>query len=172
MSLFRSLSKLLFLILLTQLSFQPANAQTLVKIRSTLCAGGSSKKFISNGKEYFIQQSIGQTSLIGLSQADTVLLRQGFIQPVNSLSNTLDIKKLQVSVFPNPFSSTVTLLFTEEISDQLYITFYDSFGKTVYCKENGATQQLCLDVGSLSSGLYIIRVNSGKKYFLSKLIKE
>jgi Secretion system C-terminal sorting domain len=169
---FVKMLKFLVFILLMQLFFQSLKAQTLIKLRSTLSQSGSSKSFSSSGKEYLIQQSIGQSSTIGMVQSDKIILRQGFIQPNHGQSDGIISEVLLVSVSPNPFMSDITLTFVDNITDDLYLTLYDSYGKSIFCKRYGAVQILNINFNNIATGLYILRVNSGNKYFSAKLIRD
>ena len=164
--------KLFFLILLVQLSFKTVKSQAPIKLRSTLSISGSSKTISFQDKHFLVQQSIGQSSVIGLSQGIDYLLRQGFIQPLKGSNNGIASENLQVTVSPNPFPGEVTVSFTEMIWDDLYISLCDLNGRTVYSNKHAAAQEINLNFGSLQPALYIIRVYTNKKYYISKLIKE
>jgi hypothetical protein len=167
----RILIKLLTTILLLLLSLQTIKAQTITKLRSTLSAGGSSNTFMANGKQYYLQHSIGQSSVIGLSHRNNYLLRQGFIQPLEGYNKSIKLASLPGTVSPNPFSEKIIVSFSEEISDDLFVTFYDLNGKIIYFNKYGAAQELNLDVSSLAPAIYLIRVNTTTKCFYSKIIK-
>jgi len=68
------LLKLFFIILPVFISLN-INAQVPVKLRSALSAGGSSKIVMSDGHQYYLQQSIGQPGITGLSQ--TIIISSG-----------------------------------------------------------------------------------------------
>ena len=172
MTRFKKQLKLFFFILLVLLSFQTVNSQALIKLRSTVSNGGSSKIFISNDHQYYLQQSIGQSSVIGLSQDDNYLLRQGFIQPLKDSINPITFETLLAIVFPNPFSEHLTVSITEEISDILYVTLYDLNGKIVYFNKYGAIKDLNLNLHSLAPAVYLIKVNTSTKCFYAKMIKD
>ena len=163
--------RLYFTILLALLSLQTINSQALIKLRSTLSSGGSSRTFEVNGREYFFQQSIGQSSVIGLSQDNNYLLRQGFIQPLKGSAARIILGSLPATVFPNPFSSDITISFAEEISGILYVTLLTMNGKVVLFKKYGDAREVNLDVGSLAPSVYILRVSSGSRYYYAKLVK-
>jgi hypothetical protein len=167
----RKLLKLFIAILLVLIPSQTIRAQALIKLRSTLSTGGSSKTFTSNGQQYYLQQSIGQSSVTGLSQNKDYLLRQGFIQPLKGSIKTIAAETLPVTLFPNPFSTHIIVSFTGEVSEILYITLYDLNGKIVFLNKYGAAQQLNLDVSALPPAIYFIRVNTPTRYFYSKMIK-
>ncbi len=121
-----------------------------------------------------MQQSIGQQSIIGLNQASRVTMLQGFIQPplLFSKSKKVDPLLLQATVTPNPFSQSTTIIFSEAINDCIYVNLYDLYGRALYSNKFGSSQEINIDFGNLFSGLYIIKIQSGKKRLVSKLIKE
>ena len=169
---FRKLIKLFLLILLAQLSIQTVQSQTAVKLRSTLSINGSSKSIAIDDQHFFVQQIIGQSGIIGLSRDHNYLLRQGFIQPLEGSKNSIESENLQLTVSPNPFPGELRISFTEQISDDLYVSLSDLNGKTVYFKKFAATGEINLNFGTLPPSLYIIRVYTDKKYYISKLVKE
>jgi hypothetical protein len=159
-------------ILLLFISLGTIIAQSPVKLRSVLSAGGLSRSFSLDGQQYFIQQSIGQTGAIGLSQNNKHQLRQGFIQPVSNSINRITDGNLQVTVSPNPFSSHINVTFNEEKPDILFVTIYDLSGKIVYLKKYGAVRELNISADYLAPAVYIIRVNTTTNSFYSTLIKH
>jgi len=167
----KRLIKLFFAIFLGFLSMQNGLAQVPGKLRSTLNISGSSKSFESNGHIYYLAQSIGQSSVIGLSQNNKYFLRQGFIQPINSSITIVPPETLLATVYPNPFSENITVSFAEEESDMLYVTLTDINGKISYVMKFPPAREIKLNVESLAPSIYILRVNSTTKCFYSKMIK-
>lgn len=167
----KRLLKLFLAILLVLLSFQTLLAQIPFKLRSTLGASGSSKTLTSKGKQYYLAQSMGQSSIIGLSQNTKYLLRQGFIQPVNSSITIIPSEMLNATVYPNPFSANITVTLGEEVSDNLQIILIDMNGEISYLKTVVAAQEIKLNVESLAPSIYILMVHSTSKCFYSKMIK-
>ena len=162
---------LFLIILLVLFSLLPTRAQTAVKLRSTLSSGGSSGSFSANGRQYYLQQSTGQMSVIGIAQKHDYLLRQGFIQPLYGPANQKTMEPLPVIISPNPVSAHLTVSFSEVIVDPLYITIYDLYGKIAWFRKYEAARELDLDLTSLSPSVYVIRVNTITKSFYSKIIK-
>ena len=68
-------------------------------------------------------------------------------------------------LYPNPVSSILTIAATEKISD---IVIADLLGQTVY-KQNCDVSQVQVDVTSLSSGIYFVKINGAE---VKKFIKE
>ncbi len=164
------LLKLFFIILPVFISLN-INAQVPVKLRSALSAGGSSKIVMSDGHQYYLQQSIGQPGITGLSQNNNYQLRQGFIQPLAGSVNNITAGTLQATIFPNPFSENIIISFYEKMPDFLYVAVYDLNGKIVYFKKHGASPELILNAGHLPPGAYFVRISTTTKYYYSKIIK-
>ena len=168
----RGFLKLFFLIAAVQLSFQTVHSQAPKKLRSTISISGSSSTIIYQDQQFFVQQSTGQSSVIGLSRGRNYLLRQGFIQPFQGSGSRIESQNLQVMISPNPFPADIIISFTEKISDDIYVAIIDLSGRTVYFKRYGATREINLNPGPLPAALYFIRVYTDKKCYISKLIKE
>jgi len=150
-------------------------SQTPVKLRATLSSGGLSKMVSINGNDHYMQQCIGQLSIIGLIQTNTISIRQGFIQPLmvgSSTSKKTDLSCLQAIIYPNPFSKSITIKFSNKISECIYVDIKDLFGRTLLSNRYGATQELSIDFPDLTPGMYIIKVVTGEKLLTTRLIKE
>lgn len=160
------------IIMLGTVAPEKVNAQKIFIQRSTLSVGGTSALLSKGGKQFLVQQSIGQGSVIDSYQANGFLLRQGFIQPINGLSKQTVTNSLLASVTPNPFSRDISIKFSERIFDKLFVTLSNLHGIIMYSYTFERSQELNLNLGSLSSGFYILKVSSGSKCFVSKVIKE
>ena len=154
-----------------QHSNQALLAQAPVKLRSTFCTGGSSKTFSLQGQKYYVVQSMGQSSVIGLSQNNKYILRQGFIQPPGSKFKIVPLEILKATVYPNPFSNIIIILIAEDISDILHVTLIDMNGKISYQKTVFAAPEIKLNVESLPPSVYFLTVHSTTKCYYSKMIK-
>ncbi len=143
-------------------------------VRSTTGASGSSEEITHGGDTYIIQQSFGQSSVIGTTENGTYIFRQGFIQP-DVLSKIIekDIPlNLQISVYPNPFQEQISLVFNENITDEINITVFNILGARVFSKSYQPNHQIDIRLDWLSSGEYIIKTIANKKQFISKILKK
>jgi hypothetical protein len=132
--------KTILTVLLIPISVNTIIAEYPTKLRSTISLGGHSGVVSLNGKQLIIQQSIGQTSVINSFQAKGVLLRQGFIQPLNSKRSSRGNNELEGEVQPNPFSDYISISFSEVISNDIFITIINiaySFFLETLLKEKG-----------------------------------
>ena len=157
-------------------------AQTPAKLRSTL-SSGSSNKVIVNENKYSIKQSIGQTSVIGAFQTSGYKIIQGFIQPASYASTGLTeqnqpnlqnstLANLNAVIFPNPFSNSIAIHFHDEVFDILRVSLEDFMGRNVLNCKYSPTQELTIDLNYLTSGLYVVKVQTDNKLFITKLIKK
>jgi len=152
-----------------------SKSQDPVKQRSTLSIG-SSNKISQKEKKYFIEQSIGQTSVIGSYQSEGHRLFQGYIQPLinaNGLKKQdQDNTKLGALIYPNPTLSNITISFTETIEELLNVNLTDMLDQTMYCNKFGASPEIQIDLSNLKPGLYLVKISTGIKYIVIKLVKK
>ena len=97
------------------------NTTSAYLARATTGAAGSSENVTINNKAYIVQQSIGQASVIGTFSDENYTFRQGFIQP-NVLAKIIDLAiplSLDAIIYPNPFLESVTISFSEQITDRV-----------------------------------------------------
>ena len=142
-------------------------------VRSTVGVNGKSTTTTVSGKQYIVQQSVGQASVIGNHTVQDFTVLQGFIQPPIKIEAGLDEdNSLQAVVFPNPFSSNVQVRFSEEIDTPLSITLYDISGRVVFSKEMAPAREIQLDFDFLSSASYLLSISQANKQFTATLIKN
>lgn len=142
-------------------------------VRSTVGVNGNSTTTTISGKQYVVQHSVGQASVIGNHTVQDFTVLQGFIQPPIKIEGVLDEdNSLQAVVFPNPFSSNVQVRFSEEIDAPLSITLYDISGRVVFSKEMAPAREIQLDFDFLSSASYLLSISQANKQFTATLIKN
>ncbi|WP_298904850.1 T9SS type A sorting domain-containing protein [uncultured Psychroserpens sp.] len=153
------------------LIFSLGSAQTLK--RESLGIQGSSHVVYANAKSYYIQESIGQQSVIRTYDASNYSLRQGFLQPVNVslISENLDGSLLGFT-YPNPFVNQISIEFQEPVFDRVNVTMHDILGRLVYNEIFNPVQTLVLNFGDLSSGQYLLRIQMRTELFVAKLIRK
>jgi hypothetical protein len=144
-------------------------SQQIKPQRSTLGSAGSSSK---SGGNVYILQSIGQTSAIGSFNSHNKVIRQGFIQPIESKRRIAPKKELQIEIFPNPVISGITLRILENIDESPTVQFIDINGRVVLRKSLDLIPESTIDMTSFTSGIYFIEVRAGKKVGRVKLLKR
>ncbi|WP_460219760.1 T9SS type A sorting domain-containing protein [Psychroserpens sp. MEBiC05023] len=153
------------------LIFSFGSAQTLK--RQSLGIQGSTHIVYANSKSYYIQESIGQQSVIRTYDANNHSLRQGFLQPVDAslISENLD-NNLRGFFYPNPFVDHVNVQFQEPIFDVVTVTMHDILGRLVYNKIFDPMQTLIINFGDLSSGSYVFRLQMRTEVLVAKLVRR
>lgn len=169
--------KLLFVCAFFLALFQFSQAQNSAGdylVRSTTGVAGSSENISANNKTYVVQQSIGQAGVIGTFYDGDDTFRQGFIQP-NVLAKIVDAGiplNLAAVIYPNPFTESVTLSFSEKINDTVEVSVFDLLGRLVFSKSYAADQNVNVQFNSLSVANYIIKVTANNKQFIKKILKN
>ncbi len=159
------------LLLFSMLALPSIWGQGMVK--QTLGIQGSSEFIYANNKSYFIQQSIGQASVINTFNANQHQLRQGFLQPIKAaLINSGFDTNLEVLVYPNPFHKTIHLNFEETVIDVVTISLYHITGQLIYQEEFDPSESLTLQFDDLPIGAYVLRGQMRAQSFSIKLIKQ
>jgi hypothetical protein len=164
---FKNLQILVFFFLLYAQCF----SQSLKK--ETLTNQGSSHFVYANNKSFYLQESIGQTSVIRTFSTQYYSLRQGFLQPVNAaFLNDNITTTLDAIVYPNPFTQTVNISFNEPIFDVLNIYISDLMGRIVYSNTFNPNQILTIELNDVTNGVYLLHVRMRQKSLISKIIRQ
>ena len=168
----KTLTLLLSLCVITQGFSQNTNSEQIV--RETTSLSGSSEVVTINGYTFIVQQSIGQTSPIGTVDPDNKTVLQGFIQP-NVLAKILtpDIPEdLQMNVYPNPFNNFLVIDLDVLPLGMVGVTVFGLLGSEVSRKAFPASRQLTVDLSSLTSGYYFLKVESNGSQHVEKILKS
>lgn len=150
------------------------NTTSAYLARATTGAAGSSENVTINNKAYIVRQSIGQASVIGTFSDENYTFRQGFIQP-NVFAKIIDLAillSLDAIIYPNPFVESVTISFSEQITDRVEVAVFDILGRLVFSKSYTANQKVNVQFNNLSVADYILKVTANKKQFIKKIIKK
>jgi len=149
------------------------NGKSKYLIRSTLGMNGLSKTITSSTGTYFIQQSIGQASVIGTYTKDNYTIRQGFQQPLHSGKKLINMENsLKANLYPNPFRQTLNILFDEKITDDLFVVIYNLSGKVLFSNKYPASQKLNLPLSYMINGNYILKITADNKQLVVKILKQ
>jgi hypothetical protein len=143
-------------------------------VRSTIGVSGSSEAITANNTVYVVQQSIGQTSVIGTFSNANYILRQGFIQPnvwSKIINKDLPVS-LEVATYPNPFVENITVAFTEVIKGNIEVTVFDVLGRLVFSNKYAPAQQLNITINNLSVAKYILKITANNKQFIKNIVKK
>ena len=79
------------------------------------------------------------------------------------------------SMYPNPTKGLLTLRFDTNLTSNVHIQLYDLRGRNVqqFLFDNSpAVFNETIDIGSFSSGIYLIKIQHGNQFTVKKLIIE
>jgi len=127
-------------------------------------------------KKTKIQQSIGQTGVVGLTTTALNSVQQGFLNHVkvfniDNTSATEFVENLDLSIYPNPFEDFINIKFSKPTLFPVSIEVFDIRGRLVLEQRFQPSSLVSFSADRLEDASYIIRVSSGSHAFLKKLIK-
>jgi hypothetical protein len=98
-----------------------------------------------------------------------------YLDDINIENWTVGITEQQsipkIAIYPNPAAHQITIDANGIIGDAV-ITIYDLQGKLLLNKHSDASKSITIDVSSLASGLYMVKVSSASSDAYQKLIVE
>ena len=150
------------------------SAKSQISGKETFASAGSSHFIFNENQGYFIQQSIGQASVINTFITETNLsLRQGFIQPLDAsmLVNVFD-DTIDAAIWPNPFFNSVNIRINEPLVGSMRVIVYDLVGRVLFDKLMTPTVEFSIPLERLSQGTYLLLLQSKARTFTTKLIKR
>ncbi len=145
----------------------------LIVVRSTIGSSSVNKNVPSNFKTSAVMQSIGQSSVIGSFSSNYKVFRQGYIQPqllLNSLNLDKNLK-LQLNLYPNPFTDYFTLSFQETVYTSIRVDVFDLLGRKVFEQIFELNQTLTIsNWENTTDKNYVLKVTANNKEFVSHLL--
>jgi aminopeptidase N len=134
--------------------------------------------------ELLLQLKSGKDSLIKINLKDTSqtfvfkqmpLIDSVIADPYNALVAQISVSRFisdgkEVSVFPNPFTDTVVIMFRNN-SGKHFVELYDIKGAIVN-KWKTNNSELTMPLESLIPGIYIVRIKDDKGFVTKKIIKR
>ena len=117
-------------------------------------------------------QTIGQTSVTGTYDNLSFKIGQGYQQAFwGRIINEQNSPDFEVSVYPNPFENDFNIRYNGE--GLMSVSIYDVAGKLIYNKDHlFTTPQKTISVNGISSGVYLVRLQTNKLNYFTKLIKQ
>ena len=86
---------------------------------------------------------------------------------------TDEISQNNMTVYPNPSSSTINISTGTNSNSLVNITIISSLGTVVYSKDfNNPDKTINLDINTLNTGIYIIKVTTDNSTKQQKFIKN
>ncbi|WP_223549878.1 MULTISPECIES: T9SS type A sorting domain-containing protein [Aestuariivivens] len=123
------------------------------------------------GDDYYYAQTIGQS--YNTSNSININVTQGFLQPVSFKIEKVaqnDVEELNIKIFPNPSSYSITLKSTEALKKAV-ILISNVQGHIIYDHEVQSLEEHVINCSSWATGIYLMKVqDDSNKQLVSKLI--
>ncbi|MFI1770606.1 T9SS type A sorting domain-containing protein [Thalassobellus citreus] len=145
-------------------------------IKSTLtCVGSSSISLKNQTKAYFIQQSIGQSGIIGLKVTNKISAQQGFLNHIKLITvnnPTVSIKEtISFNIYPNPVINYLNISFEKEPVKSLQIDLFNSTGKLIFSNEYPPNKKIIIPLNNLEEAMYLLQIRRDNIKATKKIIK-
>jgi len=162
-------SLLLFFVFIICIAHSNSFAQKSPMKSSTFSAIGVNNSKATAG--LFIQQSIGQSSVIGSFTGGNLYFSQGFLTGIYN-NNPANDRFLSVLAFPNSFINEINFRFFPEFNKEVGISIFDKGGKMVYKNRITPINNVIeVDLEMLSQGHYIVFFTCENRLLQSRIIK-
>lgn len=90
----------------------------------------------------------------------------------NTFSDKAIALESDLDVYPNPARDVLNIKLNNPIQQQATIQIVDLIGKETHNRQTVTNENSSFDVGSLSPGLYVVKVLSGGRYFSKVFVKK
>lgn len=152
---------------------QFALGQSKLVLRSNLQSNTAATTLnFSSNSSIKAQYVIGQTPLLGKSSVSGIVVHQGFIQPL-SFSGSSSQSMLRASIYPNPFSDRLQILFDTIPSHYVRALLYDMRGRLIHNFHfQTPTNSIDLELGHLADAKYLLYINIGNQEITKHIIKH
>lgn len=145
---------------LSQTSFGVNTEFTLVQVDfSSILAVNNNQNF--KIKITFVGNTTGEN---GNNRFDNVTLKG----VANNLS-TPSYAAASYQVFPNPFTNTVQVRSSEPMTE---LTVFDIVGKKIWQKTSVNNNEITIDLESLNTGVYLLKIKTANGTITHKLVKQ
>ncbi len=158
-----------YLLLLFTITF---HGQTLH--HQMLSSQGLSTK-TTNG--LLVKQTVGQQGITGSSTNKDYVVIQGYQQSLWAkyiASNKIDaVEGINTIAYPNPFTQTINFQFSKPVADDITVSIFDILGRLVYEQKKKINNTiLTIDLGSLPTSEYLVRLYTNNLNYYTKIIKQ
>ncbi|GGG45735.1 T9SS C-terminal target domain-containing protein [Croceivirga lutea] len=157
------------IVILLSILYHQGYAQTLK--RQTLSVAGNSNLVVVGQGSFFLQQSVGQNSVINTYVESNHSLRQGFVQPLPAIVLGGDPNELEVVVYPNPFVNGVVVNLEPSDEERVEMQLFDISGRLILQNSYAANTQLQIPLYNLAEGSYLMTLKMGRQYATHQLLK-
>ena len=94
---------------------------------------------------------------------------------INNLNDENNINNINVNLFPNPISNSLSMSFELKLSESLLFEIFDTKGCEITSKKEfllAGNHTKTINVDKLSSGVYLLKITGNKTFFAKKIVKN
>lgn len=157
------------IVILLCILYHQGYTQTLK--RQTLSAAGKSNLVVVGQGSFFLQQSVGQNSVINTYSESNHSLRQGYVQPLPAIVLGGDPNELEVVIYPNPFVNGVVVNLEPGKDENIEMQLFDISGRLILQNSYAANTQLQIPLINLAEGSYFMTLKMGEQFATHQLLK-
>lgn len=144
-------------------------------LKSTQTSVGSSTVYTKTNK-FSVQQSIGQSGIVGKKEIHTITLQQGFLNnylffKIDNSANNSFKENFDFAISPNPFINHIKIDFLKKTIHPILIKIYDVNGKIHSSNTYTPSDKIIIPLKEYSIGTYLIQIKSGKNIVTKKILK-
>jgi len=110
-------------------------------------------------------------TMVGSQASDKLRSNSGFTSSALHDKYSSKVANTGIVTYPNPVTSQLKVVLGNEFAEDASIQLFDYKGRMVVSLKSTGTEN-SIDMGSLSSGLYIIKVSYGGKCIIQKIVKK
>jgi hypothetical protein len=78
----------------------------------------------------------------------------------------------KLSIFPNPFTQTTTLQFTNTANEEFTLDVFDITGRVVFTMQKITGTQYTFNRNNLTEGIYLLKLKSSTKSYIERLVVQ
>lgn len=82
-----------------------------------------------------------------------------------------EIMASDISIYPNPADNIINIVLHEN-EENAIIEIFDSLGRSIYKSSKSVSKETSIDISGLNDGVYFIKISSGDREYMQKIVKE
>lgn len=136
---------------------------------------------ISDQVTYYWYDGIHKNPLLYIATADVSGISSGHFKNVyvsDYVAAAVGMDEItpsfEVNAYPNPAHNVVNVNLAEELPGAVMLSLYNSSGRLVLSKnlDGAPLSSIPVDLGSLSKGIYLLRMDADKKHGSTRIVIE
>ena len=141
------------------------------KLHHQMMSAQGSRKILKSG--VIINQTVGQTSVVGNFRKDNLIIKQGYQQMAYYGNGLLIVpERITTLAYPNPMSSHINFRFSSAIKGFIKVSFFDLAGRLVFYQEKKSVENvLTVDNVYLAEGKYLVKLMGENYSYATTILK-